>query len=130
MARQWHFWPTGRDAGRFDAWEVTRLEALARDLPVVQVAVDDVAELDTAYWAAPGVEPTVRQCVEHARLALDVDTSRPVVLGPDGRMMDGMHRVALALLQGRATLPGVRFEQLPEPDRRDVRIEEVLAEDG
>jgi hypothetical protein len=31
----------------------------------------------------------------------EVDLSYPIILGPDGRVMDGMHRVARAILEGR-----------------------------
>lgn len=33
--------------------------------------------------------------------------------------MDGMHRVARALLEGRSTITAVRFREDPEPDHRD-----------
>ena len=34
--------------------------------------------------------------------------------------MDGMHRVAKALLEERGTIDAVRFAQTPEPDHVDV----------
>ena len=39
--------------------------------------------------------------------------------------MDGMHRVARALLDGRATLPAVRFAVQPRPDFVDCRPSEL-----
>jgi hypothetical protein len=45
-----------------------------------------------------------------------VDLSFPIILGADGRVMDGMHRVAKALLQGRSEIEAVRFQVDPEPD--------------
>jgi hypothetical protein len=48
-----------------------------------------------------------------------VDLSHPIILGDDGRVMDGMHRVVRALLEGRATIAAVRFDVDPEPDHRD-----------
>jgi hypothetical protein len=35
--------------------------------------------------------------------------------------MDGMHRIARALLEGRTTIPAVRFSTDPEPDYRNCR---------
>jgi hypothetical protein len=61
--------------------------------------------------AAP-VRPTVRAVVAHARLMLDAGVSFPVILGPDGRVMDGMHRIARVLLGGRGS--GQR-RPLPDP---------------
>lgn len=116
VRKQYHFWPA--EPG-FDAWDVDRLIALSRDLPTVRVAVDAISEVDTAYWFDGSFEkPTVRKVVEHARLISEVDISYPIILGPDGRVMDGMHRVARALLQGQADIDAVRFTTLPEPDYR------------
>jgi len=39
--------------------------------------------------------------------------------------MDGMHRVGRALLERRESLPAVRFEELPDPDHRNVRPEDL-----
>ena len=95
---QYHYWPNGE---AYDAWRVDRLIAAAEGLPVEQVAVEEIAELDTNYWFHAGHDPTVRNVVRHARHALDgVDASHPVILGPDGRVMDGMHRIVRALLVG------------------------------
>jgi hypothetical protein len=63
--------------------------------------------------------------VEHVQLIQDVDLSYPIVLGPDGRVMDGMHRVAKALIEGRATIDTVRLPSLPEPDYRNCRPEDL-----
>ena len=41
-----------------------------------------------------------------------------VVTGPGNRVMDGMHRVARALLESRTTIRARRFRELPEPDYR------------
>jgi hypothetical protein len=86
------------------------------------VTVDSVREVDTVYWFDDStVAPTVRAVAEHARLMLDADLSFPVILGPDGRVMDGMHRIARALLDGRKRVSAVRFQILPEPDYRDCQ---------
>lgn len=122
MRKQYHFRP-GADG--LDAWDVDRLIELSAALPEEQVPVDAFWELDTAYWF-DGSEPvTVRAVIDHVRLIQDVDTSYPVILGPDGRVMDGMHRVARAILDGRATIPAVRFPELPEPDVRDCRPDDL-----
>jgi hypothetical protein len=39
--------------------------------------------------------------------------------------MDGMHRVAKALLEGRTTITAVQFETHPDPDYRDCRREDL-----
>jgi hypothetical protein len=123
MRKQYHLWAA---ATGFDAWDVGRLIRLSRGLPVHAVAVDSIGEVDTAYWFDGGTAaPTVRAIVEHARLMRDADLSFPVILGPDGRVMDGMHRIARAMLEGRTEVSAVRFPALPEPDYRDCRPEDL-----
>ncbi len=115
MRKQYHFWPAERG---FDAWDVDRLIALSQGLATERVAVEAIGEIDTAYWFDGSEVPTVRKVVEHARLIREVDLSYPIILGPDGRVMDGMHRIARALLEGRREVDAVRFPALPEPDFR------------
>lgn len=52
-----------------------------------------------------------------------------MILGADGRVMDGMHRIARALLEGRTTVPAVRFPVHPEPDHRGVHPDDLPYDD-
>ena len=113
MRKQYNFWPS--DEG-VDAWDVDRLVEVSRDLPVRQVPLTSIWELDTAYWSQP---LTVRDVADHVRLVQSVDLTYPIILAEDGRVMDGMHRVVRALLEGRETIAAVRFEVQPEPDYRN-----------
>jgi hypothetical protein len=115
MRKQYNFWP---GPVGLDAWDVDRLIELSRDLPVKHVAVSSIWELDTAYWS-PTQPLTVRQIAEHFRLVRDVDPSHPIILAADGRVMDGMHRVVRALLEGRTAIAAVQFDVQPEPDFRN-----------
>jgi hypothetical protein len=119
IRKQYHLWPADTGPG---AWDVDRLISLSRELPVHVVGVDSVREVGTVYWfdGSTGA-PTVRAVVEHARLMLDADLSFPVISGPDGRVTDGMHRIARVLLDGRNRVSAVRFLTLPEPDYRDCQ---------
>lgn len=124
MRQQYHFWPS---AEGYDAWDVQRLIRLAAELPVITVPVESVPDLDTPYWAFPGDRlPTAREIVGHLRLVLDVDPSYPIILGSDGRLMDGMHRVARALLERRTEIRAVRFPVDPQPDIHDCNPNDLL----
>lgn len=122
VRKQYHFW---RGETGLDAWDVDRLIRLSRDLPVIDVDVSAIGEVDTVYWFDETETPTVRRVVDHLRLINEVDVAHPIIVGPDGRVMDGMHRVARAMLEGRPTIRAVRFEQLPEPDYRNCRPSEL-----
>jgi hypothetical protein len=122
MRKQYHFWP-GEDG--LDAWDVDRLVELSRTLPVKDVELASIGEVDSVYWFDETNRPTVRRVVDHARLIEDVDVSYPIILGVDGRVMDGMHRVAKALLRGQSTIHAVQFDRQIDPDYRNCRPEDL-----
>ena len=53
------------------------------------------------------------------------DLDSPIILSADGRVMDGMHRVLKALLNGLQSIEAVRFGRDPEPDFVDVAINDL-----
>ena len=123
MPTQYHFWPA---APGFDAWDVARLIRLSAGLPVTDVPLASITEIDTVYWFDGAAEqPTVRKVVEHARRIAAADPGHPVILGPDGRVMDGMHRIARRLLDGHTTVRARQFPVLPDPDYRDCRPDDL-----
>ena len=122
MRKQYHFWPGERG---LDAWDVDRLIELTKDAPIEEVALTDLPEIDSVYWFDSSDAPTVRKVVDHFRLIQEVDLSYPIIIGPDNRIMDGMHRVARALVEGRKTITAVRLLKVPDPDYRDCRPDEL-----
>jgi hypothetical protein len=117
MRKQYHLRRGGRG---FDAWDVDRLIELSEGAEVHQVALASIAEIDSVYWFGDGGEqPTVRNVVQHLRLIRETDLSHPIILDADGRVMDGMHRIAKALLEERTHIAAVQFDVRPEPDYRD-----------
>ena len=110
MRKQYHFRP-GEVGLR--AWDVDRLARLSHHLRPELVAVAGIREVDEAYWGQP---MTCREVAEHARLIAESDFEVPIILSSDGRIMDGMHRVLKAVMQGRSQIQAVRFETDPEPD--------------
>jgi hypothetical protein len=122
MRKQYNFW---RGPDGLDAWDVDRLITLSVELPVLKVPLSSFTELDSDYWFKDGQSPTVRAVVDHAQLMLAADLSFPVILAADGRVMDGMHRIAKALMLGRSTVDAVQYTKTPEPDYRGVRPEDL-----
>ena len=122
VRKQYHFW--AGDEG-MDAWDVDRLIRLAEGLPVEQVRLDEIAEIDSVYWFDEWQRPTVRSVVEHCRLIGEVDLRHPIILGPDGRVMDGMHRIARALVEGATVIDAFRFAKVPAPDYRNCRPDQL-----
>ncbi len=113
MRKQYHFRP-GPNGLR--AWDVHRLVTLAADLPTVQVPLSEIRELDEPYWYGSGAIPTCRSVAEHAQLINEANGAFPIIQSSDGGVMDGMHRVAKAVIQGQDAVPAKRFTTDPEPD--------------
>jgi hypothetical protein len=122
VRKQYHFRP-GRHG--LNAWDVDRLIATVENAPVEEVPLSEIGEIDESYWYDHGYRPTVRSVVEHCRLIEQVDLGHPIVLDPDGGVMDGMHRVARALLDGRPSIKAKRLPSMPEPDFVDCQPEDL-----
>lgn len=124
MRKQYYFRPS--DDGGFDAWDVVHLIELSTNFPVKEIPLTSIRELDTVHWfGADGSPSTVRILVRHMELVNEADLSYPVILGTEGQVMDGMHRVARCLLEGRAVVSAVQFVEQPEPDHKNVRPEDL-----
>lgn len=114
LRQQYHFRQSSRG---LLAWDVLRLIELAKDQPVIDLPLTDIAELDEAFWYDEGGdEPTCRSVLEHARLIQQVDLSYPIILCHQGRVMDGMHRVCKAQLEGHTSIRAIRLPGPVEPD--------------
>jgi hypothetical protein len=110
------------------AWDVDRLVALTKDFPRIEVPLTAIRELDEPFHS--DIEPsTWRTMIEHVGLMDSADLSFPIILAADGRVMDGMHRGAKALLLGNPNIKAVPFTQDPEPDYIGVTPEDLSYEE-
>jgi hypothetical protein len=112
MRKQYYFRPSTRG---LQAWDVDRLIALSRHLPLRQVIVEDLGELDRP-WSGDRETQTWRELLAHIRMIDEADLSFPIILAANGEVMDGRHRIAKAALEGRATIGAVQFDADPPPD--------------
>lgn len=103
-------------AGGRAVWHTERLWDLARGLPIRMVAIADIPELDQDCWFGTAHVPTCRAVAEHAQRIWEADLDYPIILSANGGLMDGGHRLAKALLQGRTEIRAVQFATDPEPD--------------
>ena len=110
---QYHFRKSDRG---LLAWDVRRLIRLSAKFPSRAVQLSQIAELDEDHWYFHGDIPTCRSLVEHIQLIEACDMRYPIILDQQGRVMDGMHRVCKALLNGDREIQAVQFENDPEPD--------------
>lgn len=119
MRKQYHFRPSPNG---FYAWDVDGLVELSRDIEPQKIKLESIAELDEEFWfASEDSLPTCRTIIDHAKLMRAADLKHPIILSSDGRLMDGMHRVSKALMEGLNTISAVRFSEDPKPDYVDVQ---------
>ncbi len=121
MRKQYYFRPS--PAGLL-AWDVERLVHLSREFSVQPVALSRIRELDAAVFGEDDVL-TWRTLVEHMQLVDAADLSYPIILAADGGVMDGRHRLAKALREGRAMIDAVQFTEDPPPDYVGKRPDEL-----
>ncbi len=100
-------------------WFVERLWVLAAELEVVTVPIESIAGIDENVWFWDGHHPTIRNVADRVRRVGEADLTYPIILSADGAIMDGAHRLALALVEGRQQVRVVRFEKTPPPDVED-----------
>jgi hypothetical protein len=112
VRKQYYFRQTAQGLA---AWDVDRLLELTRPLPVRRVLLSEIRELDEP-WSLDDPGATWRGFVEHVQLMHDADLGYPIILAADGRVMDGMHRVAKALSLGHTEIAAVQFTSDPPPD--------------
>lgn len=122
MRKQYH--PMASDDGLL-VWDVDRLVRLSQDLSTKMVPLSAIWELDEVRWFNEEEPPTCRALLDHIRLVLDADTAFPILLGSDGRIMDGMHRVLKVALEGGSEISAKQFDVDPEPDYIDVNLEDL-----
>ena len=92
-------------------WGIARLIALSKDLPVFEATMAAIA---TDYTLTSSAD--LRDFAAHMRKVQEADLSYPIILAPNGVIIDGRHRLTKAILEGHTTIKAVRFDQMPAPD--------------
>ena len=126
MRKQYYFRPSRK--GYF-AWDVDRLVALTKNFQRRMVKLDAIREIDEPILSGDqSLLLTWRSISEDLRLIEEADLSYPIILSSEGRVMDGMHRVAKAMLNRHETIEAVQFTKDPEPDYEDVQPDDLSYE--
>jgi len=123
LHQQYHFRPSPKG---LLAWDVLKLVELSKDFPVFEKQVSEIGELKESYWFAPDQEVICEEIIQHAKQIYEADLSYPIILCSEGKIMDGMHRVCKAKLEGHDTILAVQFEEPLEPDHVGKQPDELL----
>lgn len=107
-------------------WDVHRLIRMSRSLVPQRVALSEIGELDENWWYQSADQiPTPRDMTHHMQLVQAADLKYPVILCAEARVMDGMHRICKALMQGQEYVNAVKFLETPAPDYINASPEDL-----
>ena len=93
-------------------WDVGTLFAAAKDLESFDLQLAAL-NLDIPF-ASSG---TIALFCYQMKRVQEADLDFPIIQAPDGWIMDGLHRIVKAIMEGKTTIKAVRLPVLPEPDR-------------
>lgn len=123
MRKQYHLRVVGEET---QIWDVHKLIRKSRRLPVQEVSIEEISEIDENWWyQEPGQAPTPRSITKHLNTIEKTELKYPIILCADGRLMDGMHRIVKALAEGRRTIPAVRFQITPPCDFKNISLDDL-----
>lgn len=94
------------------SYAVTRLIEHSKNLPVFEIPLAAIHIGEKVFSESR----TARAIAEHVKRVNETDLKYPIILDPDGFIVDGWHRVVKALLEERETIKAVRLEEMPAYD--------------
>jgi hypothetical protein len=98
---------------------VNRLWQLSKNLPIFEYEVASFNGFDQDVWFGNQQKPTINNVLDHLKKIEKADFEYPIILSRDGIVLDGVHRICRAYLDGRKTISAVKFEIDPTPDRTE-----------
>lgn len=97
-------------------WKVDLLWKLAKSLPVEHIPIEAlISQLQGTCWTDEDDDVTPNWVLGHTRRIMGADLSYPILIDKTGNIMDGLHRLCKAILEGREVIIAQRFEALPDP---------------
>jgi len=108
-------WSTPLADGSIPFVRMQQLWDIAAGLPSKKVRVRELNALDEIRWFSERMNklPTCRAVAEHARDIYEADFRFPIILSPSGVVLDGMHRLCKAFLQGIEEIDAVQLPMMP-----------------
>lgn len=104
-------------------WDVNKLLKKCSELKIVEIPLLHIQELNEPYWQTSENLPlTCKEISEHAQLIYQSDLSYPILLCPEKKIIDGMHRVCKAYLENKTSILAQILEALPKPDFINVDL--------
>jgi hypothetical protein len=102
--------------GSMRFFRMQQLWDLAKGLPVTQIRLSEIKGFDDVHWfgGPRNLLPTCRSVAEHARDIIECDLSYPIIIAPDGEVLDGWHRICKAYIDGVEELGAIQLTSMPQ----------------
>lgn len=101
--------------GRKLTWFTDSLWESSKELDIFDYDISDF-DFDVDCWFGDRFKPTIQKILEHTQKINKSSLKYPIILSSDGIVMDGLHRICKAHLNGQDTIRAVQFHDMPEPD--------------
>lgn len=102
--------------GKKLTWMVENLWTQSKGLPIFSYSIEDFDGFDQDVWFGDRVPPTINNVLMHLQKISLADFEYPIILSETGIIMDGIHRICKAHLEGRKSIHAVQFKKNPPPD--------------
>lgn len=98
--------------GTVNTWRVADLWEAAKGRPIITVDIKDLGVLNRWFWEDT---PTLQTFIKHMERVQLAKAQYPILLSPTGRVLDGIHRIAAAVLRGEGTIEAQLLAVMPKP---------------
>lgn len=98
--------------GDGNIWRTETLKKASEKLPIVMFDIRTISRDEKIRWRLDNL----RDYLNHYTRASNVNLETPIILRPDGYVMDGWHRIIKALYLCQFHLPARQFVKTPKPD--------------
>lgn len=116
LRKHFHLRPTEQGC---EAWDIQQVIEDSKTLITEVIATSSIVEFKSKAWFAfEGHEPTCENITDHAVRIFNSNTSYPIILDQDGKLIDGMHRVCKANILGESKILVKQFKTEYPPHHR------------
>ena len=98
-------------------WYVSTLVELSKTMPIETRKVEDIRAIKLNLPLLKNHGVTHVELAYHMKVAMEANMDYPILLGRDGRILDGHHRLIKAIALGVPEIKVVQFKIDPEPDK-------------
>jgi hypothetical protein len=104
------------EEGHIKAWRVDRLKAAAKDIEATEMELAKLQPELRIWFGEEAGLVKLAELVPHLARIEAADTSVPIIVFDENRIVDGAHRFVRALLEGKTSIPSKLISAPPLPD--------------